>query len=148
MKMAAHISPSQRWSRPWKDKIPKKCLVEKLILLQFSEVVTYTHGVLAHVDNLVIQIPKHFRQMKTVTLTNPFQDVFMLSFSINWFMLAVVMCIPWFLLTWERFTALEEGLVVNLDSEISLLCHLMLIPVRLCLYQKRLIAFKINLWSS
>lgn len=58
------------------------------------------------------------------------------------------MCIPWFLPIWERFIALEEGRVVNLDLEISLQCRLMLIPVLLCLYRKRLIAYKISLSFS
>ena len=55
------------------------------------------------------------------------------------------MCIPWFLPIWERFIALEEGHVDNLDSETSLQCHLMLIPVLSCLCRRRLIAYKINL---
>lgn len=148
MKMAAHTSQSQRWSRLSKDKIPRRFLVERLILLQFSEVATFTPGVLEHAGSLDIQIRKHFQLTRMGTLTSQFLGVFMLLFSISWFTRAVAMCILWSLPIWERFIALEEARVDSLDLETSLLCRLMLIPVLSCLYPRRSIACKISLSFS
>lgn len=53
------------------------------------------------------------------------------------------MCTLWSYQTKEKSTALEEDLADNLDSEIFLQCHLMLIRVHLCLFQKKLTVYKI-----
>jgi hypothetical protein len=53
------------------------------------------------------------------------------------------MCTQWYYQTKEKSTVLEEDLVDNLDLVISLLCHLMLIRAHLCLFQKKLIVYKI-----
>ena len=53
------------------------------------------------------------------------------------------MCTLWYYQTKGKSTALEEDLADNLDSEIFLQCHLMLIHAHLCLFPKKLTVYKI-----
>jgi len=148
MKMDVRISQNPRWFKLLKIRMSKRYLVVKLTQLPFCDQVTCTPGVLVLAVSLGIQTPKLSLLMKMATLTSPFLDAWMLSNNINWCMPPVVTFIRWCLLTLEKFSVLEEAPVANLDLEIYRQCLWMSIHVPLCLFLKKLTAYKTSLLCS
>lgn len=113
MKMVAHTSQCQKWSKLSKIKMLRKCPVAKHTLSLFYDQVIFTLGVLELVVSLAIQIHKLSQLMRMVTHINQSLDVLMHWNNTNWSMQVVVMFILWFWRILEKFIALEEVLVVN-----------------------------------